>query len=531
MSSTSLPPAGWYPDPADATGLKQRYWDGKQWTHEVRAATPAPAAPPEPGLTLSGSEPAATAAPTEPATTANGAARIASDKQRKVPMFGARKAAQQLQEELTAAQQSLEALGGLEYAQIQQAINEQRLVLAELTVETHREQARLYEARSEIVATEETQILQEVGVYEYRHPLTDAAAYQGQLKQLQDSIKTMARKDGGAVSGDHTWTVNGSAAQGRKMVGETGKLMLRAYNAEADNLVRGLKPYKLDSATARLTKVRETITRLGRTMGIDISPAYHQLRVKELELTADYLAKKEEEKEREREERERLREERKAQQEMERERKRLEKEQAHYLNALKALEAKGDEEAATRLREQLVEIEKAIEDVDYRAANIRAGYVYVISNIGAFGEDVVKVGLTRRLDPLDRVRELGDASVPFRYDTHALFFAEDAVGIEQQLHERLAAHRINRVNLRREFFRVSPSEVKTHLLDLAGDILEFTDVPEALEYRQSLNLAEASGEASPASEVSVADLASPASSVPAPSEVDAATPSSTPVAD
>jgi len=109
----------------------------------------------------------------------------------------------------------------------------------------------------------------------------------------------------------------------------------------------------------------------------------------------------------------------------------------------------------------------------------------------AFGENVVKIGLTRRLDPLDRVRELGDASVPFRYDVHALFFAQDAVGIEHELHQRLSDRRMNRVNLRREFFAISAEGVKQHLLELAGDILEFTDVPEALEYRQSLTLADA----------------------------------------
>ena len=90
-------------------------------------------------------------------------------------------------------------------------------------------------------------------------PLSDAAAYQGTLKQLQDSIKAMARPDGGAVTGATGWTVNGSEAQGRKLVKENSKLMLRAYNAEADNLVRGLKPYKLDSAVARLVRAGESV--------------------------------------------------------------------------------------------------------------------------------------------------------------------------------------------------------------------------------------------------------------------------------
>lgn len=156
---------------------------------------------------------------------------------------------------------------------------------------------------------------------------------------------------------------------------------------------------------------------------------------------------------------------------------------------LEALVANGDEEAAARLRDQLADVERAIEDVDYRAANVRAGYVYVISNIGAFGERMVKVGMTRRLDPNDRVRELGDASVPFRFDVHALFFSEDAVGIEAKLHERLADRRVNRVNLRREFFYATPSEVKEHLAELTGELLSYEEMAEALEFHQSINQA------------------------------------------
>jgi DNA repair exonuclease SbcCD ATPase subunit len=207
------------------------------------------------------------------------------------------------------------------------------------------------------------------------------------------------------------------------------------------------------------------------------------------------------EKELQREEKEKLREERKAQQEMDRERARLEKERQHYRNALEALRAKGDEDAISRHEAELEKIQRAIEDVDYRAANIRAGYVYVISNIGSFGEGVVKIGLTRRLEPQDRVRELGDASVPFRFDTHALLFSKDAVGIEASLHQRLANHRVNRVNTRREFFYATPEEVKAHLLDVAGELLSFEEDPEALEYHQSRNLAEVeSGPGVPATE-------------------------------
>lgn len=228
-------------------------------------------------------------------------------------------------------------------------------------------------------------------------------------------------------------------------------------------------------------------------MNIRIYQPYYKLRVRELELTADFLQKQVEQKEAERLERDRLREERKVQQEIERERARLEKERLHFSNALDALVAKGDEAGAERMRAQLTDVDRAIEDVDYRAANIHAGYVYLISNIGSFGEKMVKVGMTRRLDPMDRIRELSDASVPFNFDIHALFFSKDAVSIETAMHERLAGVRVNIVNRRRKLFRATPLKVKAHLSELAGELLEFQETPEAIGYRQCLVLAGGNG--------------------------------------
>ncbi|MDX6235049.1 MAG: hypothetical protein QOH68_4209, partial [Nocardioidaceae bacterium] len=168
---------------------------------------------------------------------------------------------------------------------------------------------------------------------------------------------------------------------------------------------------------------------------------------------------------------------------------RLDKEKQHYLNALAALEANGDTEGAERMRAQLGDIDKAIEDVDYRAANVKAGYVYVISNLGAFGERMIKVGMTRRLDPIDRVKELSDASVPFNFDVHALFFSENAVDIETKMHQRLADRRVNRVNLRREFFYATPAEARDLLKALTGELLQFDEMPEAVEFHQSQPIA------------------------------------------
>jgi hypothetical protein len=371
------------------------------------------------------------------------------------------------------------------HADNQAAARQRETTLATLTSQVAALENQRRELQAALVKDQDAFMLQEVGIYQSRHPLTDAAVYQGELERLRHRIKTMNLKNGGAIRATTSWSVNGSTAKGRVMVNETSKLMLRAYNAEADNLVRAMKPFKLDSSIDRLKRAAKVIERLGQTMSIAISESYHQIRVTELEITADYLNKTAQDKEREREARARLREERKVQQEIEAERRRLEKERQHYLNALAAVEANGDTEPADRLRSKLGEIEKSIEAVDYRAANVRAGYVYVISNVGSFGESIVKIGMTRRLEPLDRVRELGDASVPFRFDVHALFFSDDAVGIEHAMHVRLADRRVNQINLRREFFYATPAEAREHLLQLTGDLLRFEELPEALEYRQS----------------------------------------------
>lgn len=353
------------------------------------------------------------------------------------------------------------------------------------------ELARLRDAsepgHDDVVDLDDERVLQDVGIYRYHHPLETAAAYQDRLRDLQDRIKSEV-KSGAAIDASDMFTFNNSLARGRKMTADLSKLMLRAYNAEADNAVRALRAGNVLTATKRLAKSRDAIARLGSMMEMKISDSFHALRVEELELTADWLMKVQEEREAAREERERLREERKAEKELAAERERLDKERAHLANALATVAGSGDAAAAEELQAKLDLIDSAIEQNDFRTANIRAGYVYVISNRGAFGPNMVKIGLTRRLEPLDRIRELGDASVPFRFDVHALFFSEDAVTLEAELHQAFESRRVNHVNLRREFFFASPEEIRSVLLDKLGNLLGFNDRPEATEYHQSRSL-------------------------------------------
>jgi hypothetical protein len=382
-------------------------------------------------------------------------------------------------------------------AQFQQAAatrgqREAMSALAAVQEQAEDAQAELRRARREIVETQEITLLQEAGIYEYRHPLADAVAYKSALEQLKDAIKVSA-KNNHAITAATNWTVNNSAAEGQRMVRDFSKLMLRAYNAEADNCVRSMRPHRLDSSRDRLNKTRDIIARLGKIINVNISAPYHQLRIKELELTSDYLAKVEEEKERIRAERERQRDEQQARREFEREKARLGKEMSHWQTAMQRWEAAGEAGKTAEAQAKLTEISEAIRGVEEREANIRTGWVYVISNVGSFGPDVVKIGLTRRLDPLERVRELGDASVPFRFDVHAVIFGADAVSLETNLHHRLADRRVNRVNLRREFFYATPAEVLDVLreMGLQDNLVDYVAEPEAQEWRSSRLLASA----------------------------------------
>ncbi len=339
-------------------------------------------------------------------------------------------------------------------------------------------------ADATVIELDDQRVLQDVGMYRYHHPLEDAAAYKERLRSLEAAMDDIL-KAGRAVLAADMFTFSGSLARGRKMVADLSKLMLRAYNAEADNCVRSLRSGNITTAKKRLQSAVAAIEKLGAIMEMRVNPEYHVLRLQELELTADFQMKVQEERERAREERELLREQRRAEQELAAERERLEKERAHYQSALAVLRTKGDDAAATELAHRLAEIDEAIEANDYRIANIRAGYVYVISNIGAFGPNIVKIGMTRRLDPLDRVRELGDASVPFPYDVHALFFSDDAITLENELHKAFSDRRVNFINERREFFFATPADVRQILQKKTGGLLEFTEQPEASQYFQS----------------------------------------------
>ena len=419
-------------------------------------------------------------------------AGVNAERNRFMTLFGTKekKEIARLKEQLTPEQISLAELQG----KIEESTERLNTILHQIDNST----AELASLKNQIIETDEEILLQSFGLYAPRYSFTTVDEYKEKLTSIRNWQKAMI-KDKTAVTGATNWQVNGSAAQGRKMVANMQKLLLRAFNAECDDIVEHVKFSNLESSVKRIGASREAISKLGAMMGITVTEGFYQLKIEELYLAHEYQVKKQEEKEALKEARARMREEAKLAKELEEARKNIEKEQKHYSNALKKIEAQiqsageSNEELLEKKAEivaQLEKLESAIKDVDYRAANQKAGYVYVISNIGAFGPDVYKIGMTRRLDPTERVDELGDASVPFNFDVHAMIFSDDAPALEAALHRAFADRKLNFVNTRREFFRVTLDEIKAVVKANFDKTVEFIDVPPAEQYRQSLLMAQ-----------------------------------------
>lgn len=371
---------------------------------------------------------------------------------------------------------------------IESDITQRRSNIEQLDLEIKNREKQIIDLDDEI-------LVQDFGLYRPHYNFANALDYKEKLAEIRSRQKALI-KNKDAVTGNTNWQVNGSVSKGRKMVNDTQKLLLRAFNTECDELISKVKYTNYDASLNRIYKSAEVISKLGTIMDISIKHAYLNLKVEELRLAFEYQQKKQEEKEAQKAARAEMREAARLQKEIEAQRKKIEKEQTHYQTAydrlMKQLEHSPDDEALlskkAELENQLKDIDKAIKDIDYREANQRAGYVYVISNIGAFGPDVYKIGMTRRLDPQDRVDELGDASVPFNFDVHAMIFSDDAPALETALHKAFEDRKLNMVNTRREFFHVTLNEIKDCVKKNFDKTVEFIDVPDAEQYRISLKM-------------------------------------------
>lgn len=340
--------------------------------------------------------------------------------------------------------------------------------------------------------------LESYGLYTPQYEFADSNQYKDRLSQVRDHQKHMIRMKTAAVC-PADWEVEGSKTKGRQMTQRNLRLQLRAFNGECDAAISKVKYSNVRAIEERIGRAFDAINKLGETNKCSVTIEYRNLKLQELYLAHEFQEKKQAEKEEQRQIREQMREEARAEKEIEKACADAERDEQRYEQALndarnelqsasEAKQAKLNEKIAalqTRLDEAHANKDRAIS----RAQMTKSGHVYVISNVGSFGEDVFKIGMTRRLEPLDRVKELGDASVPFPFDIHAMIYSENAPEMESALHRYFNEHRVNLVNTRKEYFHIGVNELETVVRQHGGDI-EFTLIAEAEEYHKSLAIRE-----------------------------------------
>ncbi|MBE6370820.1 MAG: DUF4041 domain-containing protein [Lentisphaerae bacterium] len=284
----------------------------------------------------------------------------------------------------------------------------------------------------------------------------------------------------------------------KKLTAVLKKLSLRAFNSECDLYMKSVDYKNVVQFENRILSAFEQINKLLNPYGIALAKEFYDLKISEIRLIHEMQEKKQAELEEQRRLKEIMREELRAEREMERAKQENEKEMDKYEKLLEkavamAERAKGEE--LDKMNVQIEILKQQLEEAREKERKIseaqktKAGYVYVISNVGSFGENVYKIGMTRRLEPQERVDELGDASVPFPFDVHAMIWHENAPELESTLHRVFDKNRVNRINPRKEFFKISLERIADEVKKYKGDI-QFTMLAEAKEYRQSISMEE-----------------------------------------
>lgn len=352
--------------------------------------------------------------------------------------------------------------------------------------------------RKEVSLFENKLDLIEFGVYEPIYEFDKSDEYRAEQDRIIELQKQMISSERAAICRTN-WTIDGSEAKGRASTKRYIKLTLRAFNGECESLIAKVKWNNVNQMKERVKKSFETINKIGESQTVTIQSEYLDLKIKELTLEYEFQLKRQKEKEELRAAQEELREEEKARREFEQAQKEAEKEEANYEKALEKARkeiglATGD--MHDKLQAQIEKLEQELKEAHERkeramsmAQQTKRGHVYIISNIGSFGEQVYKIGMTRRLEPVDRIKELGDASVPFQFDIHAMIYSEDAPTLENALHKAFANKKVNMLNYRKEFFKVTLDEIEQKAKEI-GLETEFTRLPEAMEYRETLAILE-----------------------------------------
>lgn len=325
----------------------------------------------------------------------------------------------------------------------------------------------------------------------------------GNLKsdEVKNKLALLRGKQDELVKSGSALKITSNISSQKRVADSQKKQILRSFNAECSNIINGVTAKNVDASRAKIQRAFDALNKLFAIDGVQISSDYLAVKFEELSLVYAYMVKADEEREQRRAIREQMVEEEKVRREIERAKQKIDKEESQFTNEVNKLmgylqKSKDDVERQlymdkiNDLQEKIKALEADKANVLQREQNTRAGFVYIISNIGAFGEQVFKIGMTRRLEPMDRIAELSSASVPFPFDVHALIFSDDAPRLETILHQHFNEQRVNKVNPRKEFFRVDLDKIKKVVLENHNATVKFVDIPDATEYRETLKLSE-----------------------------------------
>lgn len=331
----------------------------------------------------------------------------------------------------------------------------------------------------------------ECGLYKPQFDFETSLEYKNKLEELYYEQKKKIKDNSALICK----APNQSDRLVKKLIKNLSKLALNYFNNECRVIINKVKWNNANQMIERIYKIYENVNEiLEFPAEMEITKEYRDLKIKELQLTYEYELKKKDEKEREALFRETMKEEEKRRKEIEEAKRQTEFETNLYEKALKEIELKlqtAHETEKIRFEEEIEELKKKLEQckenerkISEAEKGVKNGHIYVISNIGSFGKDIYKIGMTRRLEPEERVDELGNASVPFKFDIHAMIKSDNAPELEYRLHKAFENKRVNRVNLRKEFFNVSLDEIAQEVHKYNANIM-FVKEPEALEFRES----------------------------------------------
>ena len=360
--------------------------------------------------------------------------------------------------------------------------------LGQINEEIYKKGQKISELNSEISSLEQEAICKQYLFSDY-DGLTS--------EECKNKLSLLKLDEQQAIKNSDVLSVTSTGS--KKEINDNSKQILRCFNAECDNILVNVSIKNIDSMRNKVTKSFETLNKIFEVDGVQMNRCMLEYKLEELNLIYTYELKKEQEKEQQRAIKEQMLEEEKVRKEIERQKAKIEKDQSqcsNEINKLMGYMQKTDNDVEKQLyidkikelEERVKELEAEKESVLEREANARAGYVYVISNIGSFGEDIYKIGMTRRLEPMDRIKELSSASVPFEFDVHAMIFSDDAPSLETALHQKFQNRSVNRVNLRKEFFNVPLDEIEAFVKENYNSTTVFTKIPVAKEYNETLNI-------------------------------------------